>query len=174
MTASTVTVATADLEALLDAAESDGHPITQAHLRLRGAVEDAARITPRLAPTPDPTQAPVSVRSDAGSTEVAAALLAAPTAGTMRARVLETIRAKGAHGATDDEIAQALGVDRVNQLASRRRELVDGGWVRAMPWQPSDGPGCRGTYDGQAVYTRRTRTGSPATVWRVTSKGLRP
>lgn len=56
-------------------------------------------------------------------TSEAAADAAEPTAGTLRARVLEVIRGRGAHGATDDEIEAATGL-RHQTASARRRELV--------------------------------------------------
>lgn len=63
-------------------------------------------------------------------------------------RVLDFIRSQGDRGATDDEIEVALGLP--HQTASaRRRDLEKGGQI----------------YNTSA--RRRTRTGTPAAVWRV-------
>lgn len=75
-----------------------------------------------------------------------AAVQIKPEAATLRARVLDTIKAAGDSGATDDEIEQATGL--VHQTASaRRRELALGGKI---------------VDSGQR---RPTRSGRKAIVW---------
>lgn len=116
----------------------------------------------------DPSAPAAAVRAGASSTERAAALAHAPRAGTQRAKLLEWISSAGVvlSGFTDDEAARALGRNPA-RLASRRKELLDGGWVEPVlatdPQAPSDGTG---TYEGLLVKTRITRQGTPAVVWR--------
>jgi len=86
------------------------------------------------------------VRRDARPTETAAAARAAPRSGTQRMAVLHAVASAGDHGATDDEIAQVSGIIPP-RVASRRKELLDGGWVR------------------DSGATRPTRTGADAIVW---------
>lgn len=71
-----------------------------------------------------------------------------PAADTLRARVLEHLRACGSRGATDQEIQWALGMDPSTERP-RRVELVNAGLVTAT--------------DGD---TRPTFSGRQAQVWR--------
>lgn len=84
---------------------------------------------------------------------VAAAERAAPTAGTLRAEVLDHIRKQGSYGATDEEIQYALLMNPSTQRP-RRVELVRGGYVVA------------------AATTRPTVSGRQATVWVATAKEI--
>lgn len=79
------------------------------------------------------------------ATSKAAAADIAPSAGTLRARVLAFIQARGAEGATDEEIATGLGMAG-NTARPRRVELVRGGFIEA-----------RGR--------RKTASGKSADVW---------
>lgn len=74
-----------------------------------------------------------------------AAVAIAPTSGTLRAKVLAFIQTRGAAGATDEEIAQALGLNP-STARPRRIELVRGGFIEK-----------RGT--------RKTSSGRAADVW---------
>ena len=81
-----------------------------------------------------------------------------PVAGTMRAKVLDVIRGRGAEGATDDEIQRVLDLSQ-NSARPRRRELELGGLVR------------------DSGRTRPTRSGRQAAVWvegdgRAVSRGV--
>ena len=67
----------------------------------------------------------------------------------LEAEVLAAIRARGEHGATDDEIEQATGL-RHQTASARRRGLVLKKLIVA---------------DGDK--TRKTRSGRAAQVWRV-------
>lgn len=79
-------------------------------------------------------------------TSRAAAARALPRSGSDRRRVYDLIAARGAEGATDDEIEVALGLP--HQTASARRNgLRDDGWV------------------ADSGRRRPTRTGAEATVW---------
>lgn len=65
-------------------------------------------------------------------TEVAAALIAAPKAGTQRSRVLHFFvedHRHGGDGMTDLELSQRSGMLHYS-AAPRRTELVEGGWLR--------------------------------------------
>ena len=61
-------------------------------------------------------------------TSLAAAEAIRPKAGSKRLEVLQLLEFKGPYGATDEEIALALGKDRSCTIP-RRRELEIGGWV---------------------------------------------
>lgn len=74
-----------------------------------------------------------------------AAVAIAPTSGTLRAKVLAFIQTRGAAGATDEEIATALGLNP-STARPRRIELVRGGFIEK-----------RGT--------RKTSSGRAADVW---------
>lgn len=92
----------------------------------------------------DPPAATPYARSS--DTSMAAAVDIEPHAGTMRAQVLDFIRARGDEGATDDEIEVAL--DMRHQTASARRNDLAG-----LKWVVDSG------------RTRLTRSGRKATVW---------
>lgn len=80
-------------------------------------------------------------------TSVAAAESIEPTAGTLRAQVLEYLRKCGSAGATDEEIQVALAMNPSTQRP-RRIELVRSGHV---------------TDSGQ---TRSTASRRAATIWK--------
>lgn len=79
-------------------------------------------------------------------TSEAAAEAKLPTAETDAARVLDLIRARGSHGATDDEVEATLGMLHQNASARRRGLFLQGHVVDS---------GAR----------RMTRSGRKATVW---------
>jgi hypothetical protein len=93
--------------------------------------------------TTDKPYTPYVPESD---TSRAAAEAKAPTAETDAARVLDFIRSRGAHGATDDEAETALGMLHQNASARRRGLFLRGLVVDS---------GAR----------RNTRSGRKATVW---------
>jgi hypothetical protein len=87
-------------------------------------------------------------------TERRAAILVFPRTGTQRRRVLDFIASCDERGATDYEVAQALGsITHRWVLATRRGELEKDGWVR------------------DSGKTRKTDTGSDAAVWVLTEQG---
>lgn len=86
------------------------------------------------------------VRNDAPETSRVAAGRIAGHAGTLRAAVLAMLRERGEHGATDQEIQDALQLPSNTEIP-RRWELVNAGAVVAS---------------GQK---RKTRSNCPATVW---------
>ena len=86
-------------------------------------------------------------------TSKAAAADIAPAAGTLRAQVLAFIAARGAAGATDEEIATGLGMNP-STARPRRIELAARGLV---------------VKEG----TRKTASGRAADVWIVSTKGVR-
>lgn len=86
------------------------------------------------------------VRNDAPETSRIAARRIARHAGTLRAAVLSMLRERGEHGATDQEIQDALRLPSNTEIP-RRWELVNAGAVRA------------------SGRTRRTQSNRPATVW---------
>lgn len=79
-------------------------------------------------------------------TSRAAAESIKPSTGTLRLRVLAYIRSAGAHGATDEELIDALGM-APSTARPRRIECVSAGWVH------------------DSGRTRPTRSGRQATVW---------
>jgi hypothetical protein len=83
--------------------------------------------------------------SEQVSTSQAAAGSMKVVANTVRQKVLAVIEARGEHGATDDELEQALGM-RHQTVSARRRELYLLGEIRT-------------------VGERRTRSGRLARVW---------
>lgn len=107
-------------------------------------------------PLPDPSRNTVGAfhgaASDAPETEREAAKLAFPRTGSDRLRVLVLLLDRGDRGATDEEIAEELGL-RLYTAAPRRNELKRDGWVEA------------------SGDKRPTTTGTPATVWVVTARG---
>ena len=80
-------------------------------------------------------------------TSEAAAEAIAPTAGTLRARVLDYLKVCGAYGATDEEVQKALAMNPSTQRP-RRIELFDAGLVV------------------DSGEKRKTRSGRNAVVWR--------
>lgn len=82
-------------------------------------------------------------------TSQSAAEQIAPNAGTLRAQVLEHLQQSGRHGATDEEMQTALGMNPSTQRP-RRIELVRSG------------------HASDSGTTRRTNSGRAATVWRAT------
>jgi hypothetical protein len=93
-----------------------------------------------------PTDAGVKIRSNASPTSIAAAIAALPKAGTQKNLILGLIRDAGASGLTDEQIAQASGLDE-NTVRPRRVELAEQGWIRLS-----------GEF-------RKTRHGNDAQVW---------
>jgi hypothetical protein len=91
----------------------------------------------------DEPEAPYQHHSE---TSREAAELIEPDADTLRGRVLAYIRERGAHGATDEEIQDALHMNPSTERP-RRIELWNAEWVL----KTSD--------------TRLTRSGRKATVW---------
>lgn len=100
------------------------------------------------------------LRHNPRSTEVAAADLSAVGNSKRRKDVLLVIWQAGAQGVTDDEVSIVLDDPDVPapRVASRRKELVEGGWVEVR------------VEDGREVE-RKTRTGAPAKVWVLTEAG---
>ncbi len=86
------------------------------------------------------------VRNDAPQTSRVAAGRIAGHAGTLRAAVLALLRERGEHGATDQEIQDALQLPSNTEIP-RRWELVNAGAVVA------------------SGRKRKTRSNCPATVW---------
>ena len=80
------------------------------------------------------------------ATSKAAATHVAPRAGSMRARILEFIVARGAHGATMEEIEIGLGMKH-QTVGPRKRELETAGLIR------------------NAGVERVTTSGCMASVW---------
>lgn len=66
--------------------------------------------------------------TDAAETQRTAAVLAYPSTGTWRRKVLDAITVAGNHGMTDEQIQEALRMNPSTQRP-RRVELVEGGWV---------------------------------------------
>jgi hypothetical protein len=83
-------------------------------------------------------------------TSQAAAEQIQPNAGTLRAEVLEHLRKSGPHGATDEEMQTALGMNPSTQRP-RRIELVRAGLA------------------SDSGTTRPTISGRQATVWKATT-----
>jgi hypothetical protein len=82
------------------------------------------------------------------ATSRAAAQRIAPTVTTIRGRVLDYVRSRGTHGATDEEIQRGVGLEGSTQRP-RRVELYVQGWI---------------TDSGQR---RVTASGRRAVVWLV-------
>ena len=91
---------------------------------------------------PEPT-APYVSESD---TSKAAAETIQPVTGRLRTMVFDAIRESGDGGLTDDQIEVLLDL-RHQTASARRRELVQQKWIK------------------DSGRTRKTRSGSPATVW---------
>jgi transcription initiation factor IIE alpha subunit len=70
----------------------------------------------------------VRVASNAQRTSILAAEKALPRSGTKRRRVYDYIVNRGLHGATDDEIQDALGIDG-NTVRPTRGGLVEDGHI---------------------------------------------
>jgi hypothetical protein len=88
---------------------------------------------------------------DGSDTERIAAARVMPRSGSQRLAVLDALREKGVHGATDYELWHGFGIGaRPHVPGTRREELIADGW-------PIVDSGQR----------RATDTGSPATVWRL-------
>lgn len=98
--------------------------------------------------SPNLTRLPLMppVRNDAPETSRVAAGRIAGHAGTLRAAVLSMLRERGEHGATDQEIQDALQLPSNTEIP-RRWELVNAGAVVA------------------SGRKRKTRSNCPATVW---------
>ena len=62
------------------------------------------------------------------ATSRAAAVAAAPKAGTQRQRVLEAIRSSGYRGCTRPELAEATGLP-LQSICARASELLEGGLI---------------------------------------------
>jgi hypothetical protein len=102
-----------------------------------------------FAPRSDPAREQVGrAHHDGTDTEWAAARRVAPRSGTQRAKVLDSLRHAGVGGRTDYELWRGGIGARPHVPATRREELIAGGW-------PIVDSGLR----------RKTDTGSPAIVW---------
>lgn len=107
----------------------------------------------KCTPTPLPTVTTPHawVRKNAHQSEIDAANFVRPRTGTQRAKALDVIVGAGAHGATDYEISQAIDLIPP-RVASRRKELVQMGWIE------------------ESGKTRPTPGGIEAIVWVLTDK----
>ena len=90
---------------------------------------------------------------NAQSTSILAAEKALPKSGTKRRRVYDYISNRGLHGATDDEIENALGIDG-NTVRPTRGGLVEDGYIINT-----------GT-------TRKNKHGNECIVWRCADQGM--
>lgn len=90
-------------------------------------------------------------------TSRAAAALLAPNFGTRKRTVLDAIAASGAHGRSDDELEVELNLAH-QSVSAARNSLMGGGWLTPM-------------FEHGERVTRKTGTGSDATVWTLTSEG---
>ncbi len=95
----------------------------------------------------------VRVASSAQRTSILAAEKALPRSGTKRRRVYDYIVNRGLHGATDDEIQEALGIDG-NTVRPTRGGLVEDGHIIDT-----------GT-------TRKNKHGNECIVWRCAEQGM--
>ena len=77
----------------------------------------------------DPSAPSTMTGSAHPETSYSAAQTAFPNSGTQRHRVLSLIARMREHGATDDEVGDALALDG-NSVRPRRLELEAGGWIR--------------------------------------------
>lgn len=111
-----------------------------------------AAAPPPLASTPVEQIKPVTGHAHPGTSHIAATSL--PGYGTILRSVIDSIWASGDHGRTDDEMEVETGMSHQTISAARNR-LVAHGWL--MP-----------RHDDGAKVTRPTRSGRPATVWRLT------
>jgi hypothetical protein len=91
----------------------------------------------------------VKLARDARGTSVAAAERVYPVSGTQRYRVWQVIRARGAEGATDHEIADETGI-KLNSVQPRRIELVERDLVRDSGRRRT-----HGTYGKATVWVDR-------------------
>lgn len=98
------------------------------------------------------------VRANAATTSRGAAKRIKVKSGTQRGRVLMGIAEAGTPGATDYELVNRLHI-RASSLRPRRGELVDEGYVRAVP-------------PGSGKAHTREHDGSDWTVWELTASGL--
>mgnify|MGYP005855329159 CR=1 FL=1 len=104
-------------------------------------------------PLSDPsTPRPAPAHFPGRDTEIEAARLVAPQAGTWRSRVLEAIAAAGEVGMTDWELHERLG-GALYTVAPRRAELVRMGWL------------------ADSGRRRSTNTGRSAIVWVLSAAG---
>lgn len=90
-----------------------------------------------------------------GETSRAAALNVTPRTGTQRHRVLQLLVAAGIHGATRDEIAEALGMSP-NTVRPRVTELMEGNFV--MVREGVTRPSATGEAAEVLVATPKART----------------
>lgn len=95
----------------------------------------------------------VRVARNAQRTSLLAAEKALPKSGTKRRRVYDYIVGRGLHGATDDEIQNALGIDG-NTVRPTRGGLVEDGYIIDT-----------GT-------TRKNKQGNECIVWRCAEQGM--
>jgi hypothetical protein len=124
--------------------------ITDVVMPLALARADTMRARPERAPS-HPGEATLGrMHIGASGTEVSAAVMAFPRTGTQRLAILRYVH--GSHsGLTDEEIARMPGIaDTAHR--TRRRELVDGGWIV------------------DSGVTRKTRSGADSVVWVTTEK----
>ena len=91
--------------------------------------------------------APLPPAQHSSPTSQAAAALIEPTAGTLRAQLLEYVRNCKTHGATDEEMQIALEMNPSTQRP-RRQELEKMGFIRRMD-----------------RFTRPTRSGRSAVIF---------
>lgn len=89
----------------------------------------------------------------AAVTQRKAAILVYPRTGTQRRKVLDYVAAEGERGATDEEIAAALGM-LANTERPRRVELEEGGWIA-----------------DSGLRRKTAASGSDAAVWTLTEEG---
>lgn len=95
----------------------------------------------------------VKIARNAQRTSVLAAEKALPRSGTKRRRVYDYIVNRGLHGATDDEIQDALGIDG-NTVRPTRGGLVEDGHII------------------DTGITRKNKHGNECIVWRCAEQGM--
>lgn len=105
----------------------------------------------------DPSTGRVSLHARPRDTEVAAAALVSPRAGTQRQTVLNAIAAAGETGLTDGEIAAVTDL-YLYSAAPRRCELLNGGWLEDSGIRRGTGRG------GTAIAWRLSEAGRAALV----------
>lgn len=176
-----VTLALDRLDALGPRADPDVGPAVRRVRQALGAAHRRPAATDRPPAAPPPAPLPLdglAAAADASAviapgqpaahaaghaTEAQAATRVRLVAGTLRAKVLAELVAAtigpDAGGLTDVELEAALDLRRPTG-GNRRGELVRLGLVERL------------TYDDGVTVTRPTSTGSPATVWRATARGI--
>lgn len=96
-----------------------------------------------------PYREPIPRAPQSETSRAAADALDAETVSAMERRIVVLLRERGADGATDQEMQEALGMP-VSTQVPRRNALMGRGWV------------------GDGGERRPTRSGRPATVWVLT------